>query len=99
MRFGGVPLVGPESQGFVFHSPDGEPYWDETAYYQFNLHQIENDLEAPTEELHQMTMDMVGDITRSEEMLTEMTAEIEDAFADGSTINDMAVWPAIEATE
>ena len=28
--------------------------------------------------------------TRSEEMLTEMTAEIEDAFADGSTINDMA---------
>lgn len=28
--------------------------------------------------------------TRSSEMLTEMTAEIEDAFADGSTINDMA---------
>lgn len=28
--------------------------------------------------------------TRSEEMLTEMTAEIEDAFADGSTIADMA---------
>jgi peptidyl-prolyl cis-trans isomerase D len=28
--------------------------------------------------------------TRSEEMLTEMTAEIEDAFADGSTISDMA---------
>lgn len=28
--------------------------------------------------------------TRAEEMLTEMTAEIEDAFADGSTISDMA---------
>ena len=28
--------------------------------------------------------------TRSEELLTEMTAEIEDAFADGSTIADMA---------
>lgn len=28
--------------------------------------------------------------TRSSEMLTEMTAEIEDAFADGSTIADMA---------
>lgn len=28
--------------------------------------------------------------TRAEEMLTEMTAEIEDAFADGSTIADMA---------
>ena len=61
-----------ESVGFNFHTFDGEPYWDETAYYQFNLHQIENDLEAPTEELHQMTMDMVGDITRSEEMLTQL---------------------------
>lgn len=28
--------------------------------------------------------------TRSEEMLTEMTAEIEDSFADGATINDIA---------
>lgn len=28
--------------------------------------------------------------TRAEEMLTEITAEIEDAFADGSTISDMA---------
>jgi len=59
-----------EEVGFNFHTFDGEPYWDETAYYQFSLQQIEEDLEAPTEELHQMTMDMVGDITRSEEMLT-----------------------------
>ncbi|WP_039911845.1 glutathionylspermidine synthase family protein [Cellvibrio mixtus] len=59
-----------EDVGFKFHTFDGEPYWDETAYYQFSLQQIENDLEAPTEELHQMVMDMVGDITRSEEMLT-----------------------------
>jgi glutathionylspermidine synthase len=59
-----------EEVGFNFHTFDGEPYWDETAYYQFSLQQIEDDLEAPTEELHQMTMDMVGDITRSEEMLT-----------------------------
>ena len=28
--------------------------------------------------------------TRSEEMLTEMTSEIEDAFADGATISDIA---------
>lgn len=61
-----------EEVGFNFHTFDGEPYWDETAYYQFTLQQIENDLEAPTEELHQMVMDMVGDITRSEEMLTQL---------------------------
>lgn len=61
-----------EEVGFNFHTIDGEPYWDETAYYQFNYRQIEEDLEAPTEELHQMTLDMVGDITRSEEMLTQL---------------------------
>ena len=61
-----------EEVGFIFHTFDGEPYWDETAYYQFSLRQIEEDLEAPTEELHQMVMDMVGDITRSEEMLTQL---------------------------
>lgn len=59
-----------EEVGFHFHTFDGEPYWDESAYYQFSLQQIENDLETPTEELHEMTMDMVGAITRSEEMLT-----------------------------
>lgn len=61
-----------EEVGFHFHSFDGEAYWDETAYYQFSLQQIEEDLEAPTEELHQMVMDMVGDITRSEDMLTKL---------------------------
>lgn len=61
-----------EEVGFNFHSFDGEAYWDESAYYQFSLQQIEEDLEAPTEELHQMVMDMVGDITHSEEMLTKL---------------------------
>jgi glutathionylspermidine synthase len=61
-----------EEVGFNFHSFDGEAYWDESAYYQFSLQQIEEDLEAPTEELHQMVMDMVGDITRSEDMLTKL---------------------------
>src|SRR5690606_8437654 len=61
-----------EEVGFHFHTFDGEAYWDESAYYEFTLQQIEEDLEAPTEELHQMVMDMVGDITRSEEMLTQL---------------------------
>lgn len=61
-----------EEVGFHFHSFDGEAYWDESAYYQFSLQQIEEDLEAPTEELHQMVLDMVGDITRSETMLTQL---------------------------
>lgn len=61
-----------ESVGFAFHTFDGEPYWDETAYYQFSLAQIEQDLEAPTEELHQMAVDLVADIVDNEQLLTQL---------------------------
>ncbi|WP_281543542.1 glutathionylspermidine synthase family protein [Grimontia sp. SpTr1] len=57
--------------GFGFHTMYGEPYWDETAYYQFNLKQIEEDLEKPTEEIHQMCLDVVERVTRSDELLTK----------------------------
>jgi Domain of Unknown Function (DUF350)/Glutathionylspermidine synthase preATP-grasp len=40
--------------GFVFRSPNGEPYLDETAYYAFSLKEVEEDLEAPTAVLHAM---------------------------------------------
>ncbi|EGM77562.1 glutathionylspermidine synthase [Rheinheimera sp. A13L] len=61
-----------ESVGFEFHTFDGEAYWDETAYYQFNLRQIEQDLEEPTEELHQMALALVDDIIRDEEKLQQL---------------------------
>lgn len=61
-----------ESVGFEFHTFDGEPYWDETGYYQFNLRQIEQDLEQPTEELHQMAVGLVDDIIRDEEKLQQL---------------------------
>jgi glutathionylspermidine synthase len=54
-----------EQVGFHFHSIAGEPYWDESAYYRFSLAQIENDIEAPTEELHQMAMDLVAELLRT----------------------------------
>jgi glutathionylspermidine synthase len=61
-----------ESVGFEFHTFDGEPYWDETGYYQFNLRQIEQDLEEPTEELHQMALALVDDIIGDEEKLRQL---------------------------
>lgn len=61
-----------ESVGFNFHTFDGEPYWDESAYYQFSMAQIEDDLEAPTEELHQMALSLVPDILNSEELLQKL---------------------------
>ena len=56
--------------GFHFHTMYNEPYWDESLYYQFSLAQIENDLEAPTGELHQMSLAVVEQVVNSEELLT-----------------------------
>jgi|SRR5690554_5607708 len=61
-----------ENVGFNFHTFDGEAYWDETAYYQFSLQQIEDDIEAPTEELHSMAMALVDDIAGDAEKLQQM---------------------------
>lgn len=58
--------------GFHFHTFDGEPYWDESAYYQFTLQQIEDDLEAPTEELHQMALSLVDDVAGDSERLQQL---------------------------
>jgi len=30
-----------ESQGLVYHTPGGGPYWDETAYYEFTSAEID----------------------------------------------------------
>jgi glutathionylspermidine synthase len=69
-----------EEAGFAFHTIDGEPYWDESAYYAFTLQQIEEDIEAPTEELHGMAMDIVEDIVGNEERLRQLA--IPEAFWD-----------------
>ena len=69
-----------EQSGFRFHTIDGEPYWDESAYYAFTLHQIEQDLEAPPEELHAMALDLVGSIVASEERLRRL--DIPEPFWD-----------------
>lgn len=58
-----------DQYGFQFHTMYGEPYWDETHYYQFSLRQIENDLEDPTEEIHQMCLEVVDDVVNSESLL------------------------------
>lgn len=55
--------------GFHFHTLYGERYWDERAYYQFSLEQIENDLEAPTEEIHEMCLAVVDKVTADEQLM------------------------------
>jgi glutathionylspermidine synthase len=55
--------------GFHFHTMHGQAYWDETAYYQFTLEQVERDLESPTEEIHQMCLQVVDKVAKNEELL------------------------------
>jgi glutathionylspermidine synthase len=66
--------------GFGFHTIDDAPYWDETAYYAFSLREIERDIEAPTEELHAMALDMVGRVVGSERDMERLA--IPEGFRD-----------------
>ena len=69
-----------ERLGFRFHTIDGAPYWDERAYYAFALEQIERDLETPTLELHEMAMDLVGEIVASDSLMHRLA--IPERFRD-----------------
>ncbi|WP_087463025.1 glutathionylspermidine synthase family protein [Oleiphilus messinensis] len=55
--------------GFKFHTMYGQAYWDESAYYQFSLSQIEDGIEDPTAELHQMCLQVVDRVVNDEELL------------------------------
>jgi glutathionylspermidine synthase len=58
--------------GFIFHTEDGDPYWDESAYYQFTLRQIEDDLEDVTEEIEGLCLELVERATADEELLRRL---------------------------
>jgi glutathionylspermidine synthase len=55
-----------EEFGFKFHTMHGEKYWDESAYYQFSLSQIEQGIETPTEDIHQMCLAVVEQVVNSD---------------------------------
>lgn len=57
--------------GFEFHTMYGEAYWDESAYYEFTLEQIENHIEDPTDEIHQMCLDVVDKVVNDEELISK----------------------------
>ncbi|WP_020407399.1 glutathionylspermidine synthase family protein [Hahella ganghwensis] len=58
-----------DEYGFVFHTMYGDKYWDESAYYQFSLQQIERDLEDPSEEIHQMCLEVVDRVCADDELM------------------------------
>ena len=58
--------------GFVSDSVTGIPYWDESAYYQFTLRQIEDDLEGPAEEIEGMCFEVVARAIEDETILQRL---------------------------
>jgi glutathionylspermidine synthase len=62
-----------ERVGFTFHtSEDGNAYWDESACYAFTLHQIEEDIEAPTAALLDMCYQAVDYVLAREALLERL---------------------------
>jgi glutathionylspermidine synthase len=58
--------------GFTYHTLDGEPYWDETAYYAFNLKEIEDDLEAAAKTLEAMSLELAARAVVNERLLKRL---------------------------
>ena len=58
--------------GFTFHSPAGEVYWDERAYYAFELPEIETEIEDVALDLERLCMSAVARIVGDEKLLTRM---------------------------
>src|SRR3954451_7687497 len=50
-----------ESQGLVYHSPGGGPYWDETAYYEFTSSEIDQ-IERASYEVEAMCQQAVAHV-------------------------------------
>src|SRR3954454_2539193 len=50
-----------EAQGLLFHSIDGMPYWDESAYYLFEAKEV-NAIETATARLDELCLAAVGHV-------------------------------------
>lgn len=69
-----------EQLGFVFHTMHGQPYWDETACWQFGLREVEERIEAPAAELHAMCLALVERAVGDERLLRRLA--IPERFFD-----------------
>jgi glutathionylspermidine synthase len=58
--------------GLEYSTSDGITGWDESAYYQFSVRQIGEDLEAPAEELEGMCIEVVDRAVNNESVLQRL---------------------------
>ncbi len=80
--------------GFVYHTPDGETYWDESAFYAFSLAEIEDRIEAATEQLGALCMEFVKRCVRDEEYLERLRLprHVWDLIAASWTATDASLF-------
>ena len=80
--------------GFTFHTFADGPYWDESAYYAFSLAEIEDDIEAPTRELHALCLAFAERAVSDAAILTSLAIPEHawDAIADSFRRRDPALY-------
>lgn len=61
-----------ERLGFTWRHLDGARYWDERAYYQFTLAEVEDGIEEPARELHALCLDLVAEVVKSEALMAKL---------------------------
>lgn len=61
-----------EALGFTWRHLDGARYWDERAYYEFTLAEVEDGIEEPARELHAMCLDLVDEVVKSEDLMAKL---------------------------
>ena len=73
-----------EALGFTWRHLDGARYWDERAYYEFTLAEVEDGLEEPARELHALSLELVAEVVKSEALMERLAipAEARDDVAE-----------------
>src|SRR6478752_3487654 len=61
-----------DAVGFVYHHTEGQAYWDESVAYAFTLEQVEQDLEPAAAELHDLCLDLVDEVSGSQELMERL---------------------------
>jgi glutathionylspermidine synthase len=51
---------------------DGQLYWDESAWYAFSLEQVETDIEAAAEAVHELCLALVDEVAGSDELMRRL---------------------------
>ena len=83
-----------DSLGFTWHHTSGEPYWSDNVAYALTLQEVEEGIENPTAELHQMCLDLVDEAVKSERLMTQLDIpeKLRDYVADSWKRGDPSLY-------